>query len=49
MVNFGRLAFSAIGLEIVSYIYAGTFFPIAVLMFAFTLIAFLIANQRLLK
>lgn len=45
MINFGRLACSAIGLEAVSYLYTGTFLPIAVFMFVFTLIAFVIAKS----
>ncbi len=44
MINFGRLAFSAIGLEVVSYLYTGTFLPIAVFMFVFTLGAVAIAT-----
>ncbi len=45
MINFGRLAFSAIGIEVVSYLYTGTFLPIAVFMFVFTLVAFVIAKS----
>ncbi|MDP3641422.1 MAG: multidrug effflux MFS transporter [Alphaproteobacteria bacterium] len=45
MINFGRLAFSAIGIEVVSYLYTGTFLPIAVFIFIFTLIAFVMAKS----
>lgn len=46
MINFGRLAFSAVGIEVVSYLYTGTFLPIAVFMFVFTLGAFVIAKTK---
>lgn len=44
MINFGRLALSAIGVEFVSYVYTGTFVPIALYVFTCTLGAFLIAR-----
>jgi DHA1 family bicyclomycin/chloramphenicol resistance-like MFS transporter len=46
LITCGRLAFSAIGVEVVSYFYTGTFLPIAVFIFIFTLIAFMIAQTR---
>jgi DHA1 family bicyclomycin/chloramphenicol resistance-like MFS transporter len=42
MLKFGRLAFSATGVQCVSYVYSGTFAPIAAFIFICTLIAFLI-------
>ena len=44
MINFGRLAFSATGVQCVSYVYTGTFMPIAVFIFICTLVAFLITR-----
>ncbi len=44
MINFGRLAFSAIGVQCVSYVYTGTFMPIALFIFICTLVAFLITR-----
>ncbi len=43
LVNFGRLLFSAIGLEIVGYFYTGEFFPIALFMTIVTLISLYIS------
>jgi len=42
MINFGRLAFSAAGVELVSYVYNGHFAPIAIFIFVFTLLAFIV-------
>jgi MFS transporter, DHA1 family, multidrug resistance protein len=42
MINFGRLAFSAAGVELVSYVYTGHFAPIAIFIFVFTLLAFIV-------
>jgi MFS transporter, DHA1 family, multidrug resistance protein len=42
MINFGRLAFSAAGVELVSYVYTGHFAPIAIFIFVLTLLAFIV-------
>lgn len=47
MLSFGRLAFSAIGVECVSYTYTGTFMPIAMFIFIFTILAFWITRHTL--
>lgn len=51
MINFGRLAFSAVGVELVSYFYTGYFAPIAIFIFTFTVLAFIvpIKNYSLVK
>jgi DHA1 family bicyclomycin/chloramphenicol resistance-like MFS transporter len=43
MINFGRLAFSAVGVELVSYVYTGYFIPIAVFIFTLTVLVFIIS------
>lgn len=44
LINFGRLAFSAIGVEAVSYMYTGIFFPLALFIFCLTILGFVLAR-----
>lgn len=44
LINFGRLAFSAIGVEGVSYAYTGTFFPLALFIMCLTIAGFILAR-----
>lgn len=45
LINCGRLGFSAIGVEVVSYMYTGYFMPIAVFIFLFALSAFFVSMK----
>ncbi|MBX9696670.1 MAG: multidrug effflux MFS transporter [Alphaproteobacteria bacterium] len=45
LINFGRLAFSAIGIELVSYFYTGAFCYLAIFIFVLTLVSFLLIRR----
>ncbi len=49
MINFGRLAFSAIGVELVSFFYTGYFMPVSILIFLCAFGAILLRKNNLLS
>lgn len=44
LINFGRLSFSATGVQAISYVYTGTFFPLAFLILGLTIIGFILVR-----